>query len=262
MGLFDFFKKSGPEDTQLAEALTASRKFAQLARVVIDKKSPSFDRQEAIEGLRGAAVPSAVAVLLLRRYTFTSDPTITDQEEKQIVFDLIVGSAKASTESGEHILRGTIAHLEKAEHLSWPLKILRALMDDDRYRSTLLTMLAQYDTEYIRNVEPKVQLLRALGELIHADVRKAMEPFLDDVNETVRFHAAEAIFHQADSASSGPVAKAFSREESVRVRVHSLDGLAKLAWPVPEDVRAAAAERLAEHPEFEMSASGVIARRG
>ena len=53
----------------------------------------------------------------------------------------------------------------KAETLSWPLKILRAILDDDGYRDELIEILERFDTEYARNVEPKQQVIVALGDL-------------------------------------------------------------------------------------------------
>src|SRR6201999_2063483 len=105
-------------------------------------------------------------------------------------------------ERRDKIVEATCAYCERAEQLTWPLKVLRALLDDEEYRVELLDLLGRFDTEYARNVEPKVQILVAIEEVPGEETREAVEAFLEDMNETVRFHAAETTFAHGDPAST------------------------------------------------------------
>ena len=151
-----------------------------------DKRAQNYDRAEAIAMLAEIGTSESAAALL-RRFTFTMDPSITDQEEKDVAAQ--ASSLRDATRSSRF---ATFA--AKAESLAWPMKILKELVDEDEFVEELLSLAREWDTEYAKFVDPKVQLLAALEEHKHEKIREAVEPFLEDVNETARFHAACAIF--------------------------------------------------------------------
>ena len=65
---------------------------------------------------------------------------------------------------------------------------------------------------------------------MHDDVRDAVEPFLEDVNETVRFHAVQTTFAQNDAEEPRPRSlKLLETEESVRVKNKVAEGLCSAA---------------------------------
>ncbi len=144
---------------------------------------------------------------------------------------------------------------------TWPLKILRALLDDAGYRTELVQLLDRFDTEYARNVEPKQQLIMALGDIKGDDVRVAVERFLDDVNETVRFHAVQTIFSQGDEASVPALVKMLATEESVRVKNKVAEGLMTRGWTVPAELRSSASQALQDSNGFSVGSDGKL-RKG
>ena len=148
----------------------------------------------------------------------------------------------------------------KAEQLTWPLKILRELLDNDAYRDELIELLSRFDTEYARNVDPKVQVLQALEEVASDEVREAVEPFLDDVNETVRFHAVETTFSQASAACVAALVGLLAKEESVRVKNKVAEGLLLRAWTVPAELREATAVALREASGYTIDREGKVRR--
>lgn len=220
MGLFDFFKKS--EGGQKA---VSPREMARLTRLVSSKLTQNYDRQEAINLLAAMKTPEAARVLL-KRFDFTMDPSITDQEEKEAAAEGILGA-------GEGAIKHVRNYCATAESLTWPMKILRKLVPEDHFVDELLELLEQFDTEYVRNPEPKVQLITALEQYPREEVRVGVEPFLRDVNENVRFHAVGTTFAMGDEAACGPLVTAMHEEESLRVRNRIAGGLAERGWPVP-----------------------------
>ena len=224
MGLFDFLKngKQSGEEKRSGEAA----KWAEAAR---NKRAQNYDRQEAIAALADLKTSEA-ATALLRRFNFHMDPSITDQEEKELAFQGILAA-------GEDAIAPVRVYAAKAESLAWPMKILRALVEEDAFVEEILTWLERWDTEYAKFVEPKIQLLVELEDHRHPGIRLAVEPFLEDVNETARFHAVVTTFAQGDPEATLPLLRALADEESFRVKNKIADGFIAHDWAIPEGER-------------------------
>ncbi len=228
MGLFDLFKKKKTVDDS-EEAAPVDKNIVRLGRVVADKHAQTYDRMEAIQTLCGN--PSAdAAAALLKRFTYYVEPSISDQEEKDAAFQGVLAAKEAAV--------GPIRNFcARAESLTWPMKLLEQILPSDAYVDELLELLARFDTEYTKNVEPKLQIISALETKKRADVREMVESFLEDVNEPVRFHAATTVFAQEDAAAVLPLCKALISEESVRVKNRICEGLMARTWAIPDEVR-------------------------
>jgi hypothetical protein len=239
MGLFDFFKSS-PEATLQKHAVRAK-----------DKRAQAPDRWESIQALGKLQSADAVKALL-PRFTFYVDPSITDNDEKDETFRLVCAVGKAA-------IPPTRAFALKAETLSWPLKILERLADDDEMVEVLVGLLAHMDVEYQRDPQRKLQALQALEEHKDSRIGPAVERFLGDVNETARFHAVIAIFNQEDAATHRPALEAaLVTEESVRVKARLLEAFAQRGWEV-----GASKDKIGKAlpPGWSLDAKGVPVRR-
>src|SRR5512140_1328837 len=117
MGLFDLFKGGGKGEKGDKKA-NAAAKWAEKAA---DKRAQNYDRQEAIQALADMGTPEAAAALL-KRFTFLIDPSITDQEEKDLAFRGVLNAGKDAIEPVR-------AFAAKAESLAWPMRILKELVD-------------------------------------------------------------------------------------------------------------------------------------
>jgi hypothetical protein len=229
MGLFDWFKKDDKKGT--APKGKSEREVARLERLVGNKLTQNFDRQEALEQLCQMGT-AASAAALLKRFNWSMDPSITDHEEKELAAG---GIAAAKTDALEPIRE----YCKRAQSLTWPLKALRQIVDEEQLVEEMLALLDLFDTEYVRNVEPKVQLITALREYPTEDVRIAVEPFLTDTSEPVRFEAAETILKVGSEASVPALVAALEEEESLRVRNRIGRGLADSGYAIPEELREA-----------------------
>ena len=87
------------------------------------------------------------------------------------------------------------------------------------------------------------------------EVRQAIEPFLEDASESVRFAAAGAVFSMANAESTSSLIAALEHEESLRVRNRIAQGLSDKAWPIPEVLRDTCGEHLP--PGFKI-AEGIV----
>lgn len=228
MGLFDFLKKSSKDSEPKGKS---PRDMARFERLVGSKLSQNFDRQDALEQLSQIGT-AAAAVILLKRFNWSMDPSITDHEEKEL-------AAQGIAAAGEEAIDAIREYCKRAESLTWPLKALRQIVPEPQLGEELLALLDLFDTEYVRNVEPKVQLITALREHCSEEVRIAVEPFLTDTSEPVRFEAAETILCVGDEVSTPALVAALEEEESLRVKNRIGQGLADRGWIIPEEWRAA-----------------------
>ncbi|MDB4974444.1 MAG: hypothetical protein JWN48_2785 [Myxococcaceae bacterium] len=219
-----------------------------LATQVADKRGMAPDRWEAIQALSKIDSEEAVTALLIR-FTFYTDPTITDQEEKESVFSAIV--AKGAT-----AVAPLKRFMAKAESLSWPLKMLDRVLPEADVLAMLLEMLSKMDTEYERDPQRKLQILSELETRRGEAVVAAVRPFLADVHETARFHAVGAVFAQdnAEEARSA-LLTALEREDSMRIKARILDGFGQRGWKLE-------GAQLGKLPDaFALDAAGVPKRR-
>jgi len=277
VGLFDFLKR-GPRPE--AQGSKAERKLDSLIRSATDKRAQQYDRDEALRKLVAVGTPEA-AEGLLKRFSVKVDPSITDEDEKQMAYEGIVsigqglsapapgGSTRTSKEDGDEnsadAVRGAVidyarAYCKTAENLTWAIKVLRALQNDEEYEHELLSLLLAHDTEYTRNVEPKVNLLAALESLRGEAVRKAVEGYLADVNETVRFHAVQTLFEQGDPSAIDALLDLLLEEESVRVKNKIADGLVRKSWRVPAARQDAFRRGMADSYAYALSDDGSVVK--
>jgi HEAT repeat protein len=226
MGLFDRLKGGGKKgDDKARPKASPAARWAER----IEKRAQNYDRQEAIEAL--AELGSAEAAeILLKRFTFIIDPSITDQDEKEAAFRGIL-------KAGKDAIEPVRAFAARAESLAWPMKILKELVDEGELVGELLQWLSRWDTEYSKFIDPKLQILVALEDHRRPEIAGGVVRFLGDVNEAVRFHASATVLAQDDSRVLPAIADMLADEESTRVKAKVADGLAARAWTIPEDRR-------------------------
>lgn len=242
MGLFDLFSKKKPEGARISP-----RELARFERLIGNKLSQNIDRQAAIDTLckMGNAESSAV---LLKRFNWSLDPSITDQEEKETCLEGIVRAGDAAIEPVR-------AYCKKAESLMWPLRVLKAVVPPESLTEELLVLLDQFDTEYVRNVQPKVQLITELGEHKASEVRVALEAFLQDASEPVRFATVMSLFSIGDAQSVPALIATLEAEESLRIKNRIAQGIADAGWELPAELSESGARALP--PGFRVQGSKI-----
>lgn len=230
MGLFDFFKgkSNSGDDSGGGDKKKSAAKWAEAAG---SKRAQAYDRQEAIQELCALKSPEAVEALL-KRFTFVTDPSITDQEEKDMAFNGIIAV-------GRDAIPPVRTFAAKAESLSVPLRLMKELLTEEEYIDEVLALLAKWDTEYAKFIDPKLTLLDILEDMKNPKIRPAVEPFLQDFTEQARFNAMKAIFAQEEREAIGPLIAQMLEEESVRIKSKIADGFIALGWEVPEEQREA-----------------------
>jgi len=250
MGFFDFLKGGSKKDSGDGKTKKSSP-AAKWAEAAGSKRAQAYDRQEAITELAKIADADAVEALL-KRFTFHTDPSITDQEEKDLAYEGIL-------KAGREAIVPVRAFAAKAESVSWPMRVMKSILEQDEYVEELIIWLSKWDTEYSKFIDPKLQILEALSELTHPKIREATERFLEDVNDQAKFNAVVAVFAQNDAQSIKPLLALLLDEESVRIRTKIATGFGERGWEVPDDQRDVV--RKALPPEFSIDGMGFIKKR-
>ncbi|MEM1417364.1 MAG: HEAT repeat domain-containing protein [Myxococcota bacterium] len=197
-----------------------------------NKRAQAQDRWQSLQALGAMKSPEAVEALL-ERFTYRVDPSITDQEEKELAMAGVVGAGDAA----ELPLRRFLA---KSESVAWPVKMLEAIAGADTVVETLVGLLADMDTEYERDPQKKIDTLGQLEDRRDGRIVPAVLPFFEDMNEAARFHAVAAALVQDEP--TGDEAEPFraallaqlAEEDSTRVRSKILDGLIARGWGLGE----------------------------
>lgn len=255
MGLFDFLKKKNstppPADTKTSGRPPGDKNVARLGRVVADKLAQNYDRMEAIEALSRVHSEEAAAALL-KRFSFSIEPSITDQEEKEVAYHGVVAC-------GEEAIAPVLRYCEKAESLTWALKILKEILPPGRYIEEIVDLLDAHDTDWSRNVDPKLHLIRALEGQKNAEVKEVLQRFLEDVSEPVRFQATIALFSTEDDTLLPKIFEKIAEEESMRLVVKIAESVAFRGWSVPLDYRQPFARALRSSPAgYDVSEDGRV----
>jgi hypothetical protein len=223
MGLFDVFKGGGGGLNK------------HMARVA-NKRAQQHERWESIQVLAKDGSEEAIRALLVR-FTIRVDPSITDGEEKNAAFTGII-------QHGDTAVGPVRDFLESSDTLAWPLKILKEIQTEEEVTTTLLELLDKMHTEYERDPQKKIDVIAAFEERKDPRIVEHVARFLEDMNETARFHAAGAIYHQDEAEQArDALTRAFLEEESVRTRMRILDGFIERDWKLA-DVKEEAAKKM------------------
>lgn len=100
---------------------------------------------------------------------------------------------------------------------------------DDMVMTELVRALGSYEPEEAyRSNERKVELIKALGRHRSPSAAEAIVPFLLDVDETVRFVAADALATAGDDSLTEALAPVILDDESIRNREKAAETLAEL----------------------------------
>ena len=96
-------------------------------------------------------------------------------------------------------------------------------------------MLARHEPGYERDPTKKIQLLTHLAGLKHVRVPPLVAPYLDDMDEGVRYASVEALLKQADEGvARAPLLSQLAKEDSLRLRIRIADGFSDLGWSVAD----------------------------
>jgi hypothetical protein len=224
MGILDLFSKQGRTERARASNIKGA----------VNKYAQSADRFQKLQALRDDGSEEALYGLM-RRFGMMYDKTIEDEQEKDWVFEVLA-------EKGITILPSLKKYMREAESISWPLRLLDKVADRETELAALREILERHEPGYERDPTKKIQLLNHLAGLKDKRVPPLVAPYLTDMDEGVRYAAAETLLRQGDeAAASAPLLDQLAKpeEDSLRIRLQIAEGFAEHGWIVPADRREA-----------------------
>ncbi len=229
MGIFDVFTKEGRRNRALQRKI----------RTVANKRAADEDRYAAYQALAEDGSDEAIYGLLLR-FTYVKEigqrSRSTDEEDKQHVYDLVVGFGERALPQVHKFLLAREGPVEAPKHsISWALKILEALAPDvETQWSILQEVFEDNEPGYERDPSRKVELMTYVAGAKHLDsaaVTQAVLPYLADPDEDVRFGACEALLAHGHPDSRKPLYELLADpDESLQIRSLLLCGFIRNHW--------------------------------
>jgi hypothetical protein len=215
MSIFDFLNADKRQANKLERAIKGAN----------NKFKPKDYRQVALnEVITAARARNPVAIQgLLARFAVCAEPSSEDEQEKEWVCETLVEIGADGIDQLRRALR-------TAESVTWVHRVLRSVLSEEEYKKELLEVLDDFDTEYERNPDRKLQTIMALSETPSAEVTTALLRFLEDVDETVRYQTVAALVKHRDENAREPLLEALCSDESIRVRNIIINAFAELEW--------------------------------
>lgn len=229
------------------------RKHRRLSKKLLNIYVQNPERQYAAQQLAELGTAEAIS-LLLQRFEKRLQNHTTDTEEKQMVHDLLVNL-------GDKVVEPAIAHLKgPALNVNWPLRVLSALVPDERVAEVIAELLEEMDTEYTRYPEKKHELVLVAAEHQSERLGRALLPMIEDANEEIRFLTVDAFLKWKSPFAAEAIMKRLAgEEESLRITSHILEHIVDMDWTV-KGYRPKIEERLPEG--YAVTRAGTIRRRG
>jgi len=195
-----------------------------------NKDAQSADRFASLEVLKELAEGGSSEAIqgLLGRFTIRYDKSIDDEQEKEFVYE-------ALSKLGPKALPPLQQHLRNADSISWGLKVLQAVAEKDQRWPLLADLCERNDNTYTRDPSKKIQILNYLGEEEDPRCGTALLPYLEDIDEGIRFTAVEGLLHHKNmDEAREPLLKLLTneKEDSRRIKKRIVDGFADLGWDV------------------------------
>jgi len=244
MGLFDLLSKDKRDERARSKNISQA----------VNKYAQSADRMKALEALADDGSDDALYGLL-RRFGLMYDKSIEDEQEKEWVFETLVSKGRSA-------LPAVKKYLFSADSISWPLRVLDKIAEnEDEELRYVQEVLERHEPGYERDPTKKMQLLTHLGSLKHTHAAELCAPYLKDMDEGVRYTAAEALLrHKNEAVGREPLLELFASdaEESLRLRLKIAEGFVELGWLV-QGFRPGVEKKLPE--TFALDREGHIKRK-
>ncbi len=206
MGFFDgLFDKEKKEQ----------KKYQKLEKTLTNMYVQPSERSLVIQTLVELETEEAIRILLTR-YRESAPNSTVDLEEKQYVYDVLVTMGR---QPKVDVIGTIVKYLQSVDgHINWPLKVLTDCVDLKEFTEILVTLLKGCTTDYVQDPQKKQELILRASEFKSPDVAQELLRFLEDMNETVRFHTIESLIAQeATEEIQEALREQFIEEESLRI---------------------------------------------
>lgn len=219
---------------------------------LMNKWQPSPERKRAIDVLYEIGTEAAVEALL-KRFTYATEGSIVDEDEKSMVYERLLALHQVSVEPLKRFIN-------KEEAVYWPLKALVRAADEGTAVGTLLGAIRAIPESYGSDLKRKEQLVSNLREFQRDDVFEALVECLSDSAEQIRFLAVDGLLvFPEERAMPHLVERLADPEETARVKMQILEMLVENKWKIDKKEKSKIAGNLPQN--YFIGDTGAVLRR-
>jgi hypothetical protein len=161
---------------------------------------------------------------LLQRFTYQTEASIVDQDEKETACNLLVDVGVTAVPAIERFINFSDA-------VYWPLKALKTIVGLEHTVGILLAALDKADGLDMRVNERKIQLVSNLRDFPHPLVEARLVSLAEDLDEDVRIMAVDGLLTYGPESALTAIARCLlDASESPRVKTVILEQLIELDW--------------------------------
>jgi hypothetical protein len=209
MGLFGFGDGKSKTDKHVKKLTNA---YAQ-----------THDRLRMMELLSESGTQEAL-LGLLQRFTFRTEASIIDEDEKEFCYKLLVASGPAAIIPIQRFVA-------EQDAVFWPIKALREIAGIEAAVDLLLSALDRAESRSERVNEQKLQLVSNLRDYSHPKVQARLQGLVQDSSEDVRIMAIDGLMTYGEETAIEPsTARILDPEELPRVKMVILEQLIEHQW--------------------------------
>ncbi|MFT7580468.1 MAG: hypothetical protein ACI9MR_002139 [Myxococcota bacterium] len=198
-------------------------KVDRLKKRMMNQWGQASERQRAMHMLADIGDEEALAVLL-QRFTFRIEGGITDEEEKQLGYDLLVSS-------GQRAIQPIETFVASNDGVYWPLKAFKEIAGTEQAVDCLLRALDSAEQVSIRVNEHRSQLVSNLRDFPHPRILERLRLLCHDPDDDVRIMAIDALLTYGEEEAKPVIADRLTNpDETNRIKSVVYEQLVGLGW--------------------------------
>ena len=161
---------------------------------------------------------------LLKRFTYRTEASIVDEDEKEIAFKFLV-------QAGASAIPPIQRFVSENDAVYWPIKALREIAGMDSAVALLLSALDRAEGKGGRVNEQKIQLVSNLRDFNHPKVLERLQTLVTDEVEDVRIMAMDGLLTYGEDVALQPAVRLLlDPDEASRIKMVLLEQLIDLEW--------------------------------
>jgi HEAT repeat protein len=229
MGFLDWFsrrKDVATDDGEAAQSRFTDKNVAKLHKKLMNKWYQTLERKRVIQLLAQMGTQEAITALL-GRFTFVTDGSIVDEDEKSLVYEILLDLEARAVPALKQFI-----HEEPA--IYWPLKALTEIEGEETAVDTLLSALDGITDRWERSMERMHSLVQSLRDYQNDKVMERLIVLSKDDNEEIRFLSVDGLsmFDSKQPAVDAIIERLLDDNETTRVKTFIMDLLMERRWRV------------------------------
>lgn len=250
MGFFG--KLFGGGDAEEGTLTKGDKQVLKLQKKLMNKYVQTNDRKRVIAILSEIGSDEALTALL-GRFTYVTDGSIVDEDEKELVYEIIRAKGPAALP----VLKGFVSN---SVNIYWPLRALTEIGGDEMAVETLIDALDGITDRFDRSMERMTNIVSCFRDYDQPAVLAKLIELAGDESEEVRFLSVDGLttFAQHPEAVDAIMQRLVNDEETGRVKTYIMDTLMEHSWNVKK-YKKQLADKLPE--SYFVDDTGVIQRR-